>query len=114
MVFDEHVSGKSRVIGHDDVVTQNTIVSNVSPNHQEVAVSNLSLATPAFSAAVHVDVLTKHVARADCQKSFFTDVLEILRLNADNAEGKESVVAADGGRPLNDDMRVQDAPVSQG
>jgi hypothetical protein len=64
-------------------------------------------------AAVDGAILTKHVVITDFKISRFPDVLQILGFPTNGGEGKKLVGFSEDRVPLQDDVGVQDAVVTQ-
>ena len=87
---------------------------HVRRHHQEVAVADTCVAAPAFGATVNVDVLAKNIVRPDCQVGLFIVELEILRRNANHAEGIKTIVVANSRGPFENDVGVENAAIADG
>ena len=112
VVLNGDMAGECRSIRQDDVIAKMAIVSNMHIHHQEVVISYYRLPPTALRSTVDVHVLAKDVVRTDRQEGVFALELEILRLESDGAEWKETVVLADGRRTFDDDVGVQPAATS--
>jgi hypothetical protein len=114
VVFNGHMACKRCGIGHDDVASDLAIMRDVSRDHNEVIISNSRMTAATFCSPVDVDVFAEGVVGSDRQERLFAGKLEILRLNADHAKRKESIVVSDGCRAFNHDVGVQNTPVADG
>ena len=81
MVFHHHVARKRAIVRKDDVISYDTVVSNMAISEvvSMAAEDGLSVCS---SASVNRDVLAKDIVATDFQMGWFTSILQILSLLA--------------------------------
>src|SRR5437588_7060081 len=112
-IFDNHVPGEGRRVGHDDVVTNQTIMGDVRLGHYEAVIANFREATAAFSAAMNRYTFANARAAASLSVSLFAREFQVLRRQADRYEWKQMRFIADTRAAVNHTMRVNGDAVSE-
>src|SRR5256885_14610722 len=93
--FDDDVSGKRGVVGHDHVVANETIVRNVGVRHEQAVTAELCESAAAGSATMDGDALANMIVVTDLEPRLLALEFQVLRLHSDRDEGKDLVIAAD-------------------
>ena len=101
-VFDGDVAAEGGGVGHDDVAADLAIVRDVGVGHDQVVVADSGAGSAFDGAAVDGDELADHVVAADFEAGGFAGVGDVLRGEADGAEGEELIVRSDSGCALDD------------
>ena len=109
MVSHRDMAGKRCRICHDDVVSHDAIVSDVTVGHQKIIIPDHGDSMPSLGAAVQGDKFPEHVVVADLQVRRFSLVFEILRICSDGAVAVKMASLADGSPPVDVDMGIQDS-----
>jgi hypothetical protein len=91
------------------MAAQNAIVGDVRIHHQKIMIADTRVRAAAQGATMNIDILAKLVVRADCQIGLLAMELQILGLNADHTKWKKPIGRSDDSRPLNNDMGIQPA-----
>jgi hypothetical protein len=94
-LFDGDVSGECGGVGHDDVVADEAVVSDMCVGHDEAMTADLRELAAFDGAAMDGDVFADLVMVADLEASGFTFVGKILRAHADDGEREDAIVAAE-------------------
>src|SRR2546430_1478290 len=99
-VINCHVTRQRRAIGHDHVVAQTTIMSDVSLGHDQTIVTDLSEQAAAFGAAVNGDKLSYSISLSNASLGKLTLVFEILRCQSYRNERKNVGAFAHSRAPI--------------
>lgn len=97
IVFDSDVAAEHDVVGGDHAVFHNAIVSDVGVGHEVALAADAGDSEILFSSPVHGHTFSKDVAVPDGDLCWRALVRQVLRVCSNNAAGKESIVATDGG-----------------
>ena len=81
-IVDDDVAGKRRRIGHDHVVPEDTIMSDVHLGHHETVIASPGQTAPTRGTAMDRNKLPDAVAPADFRFGSFACELQILRRQA--------------------------------
>src|SRR5690242_21781912 len=106
-VFDNHVAGECRRVGHDHAVADEAIVRDVGLGHDQAVVADARDHAAARGAAMNGDKLANLVACADARFGWFAFVFEILRREADRNEGKDVCLGTDRRASVDDYVRLE-------
>src|ERR1700674_5215323 len=112
-VINCHVTGQRGAIGHDHLITQATIMSDVSLGHDQTIVTDLSEQAAAFGAAVNGDKLAYSISLANASLGKLTFVFEILRCQFDGNERKNVCAFAHHRAPIDDAMGLEPNTIAQ-
>src|SRR5262245_9106166 len=112
IVLDNHVPGQGCRIGHNDVIAENTIMSDMCVDHEEIVIPNQGTTAALGRTTVHRDIFSEYVVITHHQLGIFPMVLEVLRRKPDGAIRKKLAVVADPRAPLNHYMRAYPAALS--
>src|SRR2546428_7635876 len=94
-IFDDHVARKRRSIGHDHVVAEKAIMSDVHLSHHETIVAGFGQAASARGTAMNRNKLPDAVAPADFRFGSFACELQILRRQTYRDEWKDMRFVSD-------------------
>jgi hypothetical protein len=111
VVLDNDVSGQRGCVGQDDVIAQDTIMSDMTIDHEEIMIPNQGAAPALDGSAVHRDVFSEYVAVPDNQFGMFSFVFEILRWKTDGGIRKKLATVADLCATLDHNMGVYPTPL---
>ena len=101
-----HVTGQRRIVGEDRVVADHAIVRDMDIRHDPVVVADFRRTDVLHRTAIKRTVFSNGILVADFQRGRLTLVFLVLGGLAQRAEMIDLVVAADGGRPLDHDVRT--------
>src|SRR6266508_246254 len=105
-VLDDDVSGQGRGVGHDYIVSKNTIMSDVNLGHHETIVASLGEAATACSSAMDRHKLSNAITPADFGFSSFARELQILRRQDNRNEWKDMCFISDPRAAIDHAMAV--------
>src|SRR2546423_8846044 len=88
-VFDAHVPGQGRCVGHDDVVANQTIMGDVRLGHDEAVITNFGDPAAAFGAAMNRHKFADARTAANLSLSFLTREFQILRRQSNRYKRKQ-------------------------
>src|SRR5690606_25972626 len=103
-----HVAGDGRVVGHDDVVTDDAIMGDMYIGHQQVVAADGGHATVLHGAPMQGAAFANDIVVADDQPGRLTMVFLVLAILADGGELENPVALADGRRPTDHHVRSND------
>jgi hypothetical protein len=112
VIFNDDMTCQSCCVGQDDIISNLAVMSDVNVRHQKIVIADSGVSAATLRTSMNVDVFTKDIVITDREKRFFTLEFQVLWLQTDRSERKEVVVLTNYGRPLNDDVRIEAAPVS--
>ena len=95
IVLDNDVPGQGCRVGHDDVIAENAIMSNMCVDHEEIVIPNQGPTAALGCSPVHCDIFSKYVVIANYQLGVFPLVFEVLRRQPNRAIGIKLTVLAD-------------------
>src|SRR5690606_35337734 len=104
IVIDVVVARQRRFVGENGVIADLAIVRYVHVVHSPVVVADARRALVLHRAAVEGAEFAYGVAVADLQRGRLIRVLLVLRRFAQGRKLEDTVIATDGGRPLDDDV----------
>src|SRR5690242_970630 len=98
------------MVRHDDMVADLAIMGDVGTNHEEAAVADPGDHAPARGPGVHRHVFSDPIVAPDDELRFFAAILEILRLESNRGERKQTRTLPDRRPPIDDDVRAERDP----
>ena len=98
------MSGKRRIVGHDDRVADLTIVPDMASHHEEPVVAHPRRQPAARCTGVHGHVFADLVARTDFKIRNFAGKLEVLWLMSDRGKGPDTRSRTHPRMPRDSDM----------
>ena len=101
------MAAKSRGVGHDDVVTNRAVVSDVGVSHDEVVAAYAGEASAFDGAAVDGDELANDIVVADFETRGLALIADILWRQTYGGKRKELIMAADLRGAVYGDVRDQ-------
>ena len=93
IILNLDVTRQRRTIGHDDVIAQSAVVSDVNVCHQQIVAANASHASALGRPSVECNEFPDGVLVADDKTSGFTAVFNVLRRQAEGGIWKDTVCA---------------------
>jgi hypothetical protein len=85
VVYDD-VAPEGRIVYHDHVVGDLTVVSDVGTDHEQAIVADAGDHPAPFGPGVHCHILADGVVAPDHEGRFLAAILQILRLKPDRGE----------------------------
>src|SRR5262245_30444630 len=79
IVLDNDVSRQRCRIRHNDVIADNTIMSDMCADHEDIMIPNQGTAASLDRSSIHRDIFSEYVVIADHQLGIFPMVFEVLR-----------------------------------
>ena len=101
-----HVSGERRVVCHDRLAANDTVMRDVHIGHDPVVVTDDRIADVLGRAAAERAKLADRVAVADDQAGRFVRVFLVLRIVTDRRELVDMIVLADFRRTVDDHVTI--------
>ncbi len=114
VVLDDDVAGKGRIVRHDHMVGDLTIMGDMGADHEQAVVANPGDHPAAGRSGVHRHIFADPIAAADDQCRRFAAIFEILRLEPDRGERKNARSLADCRMPVDDHVRTKAHPGAEG
>lgn len=97
VVFNPDVAAQHDVVGSDHAIFHDTIVCDVGVGHEVALATDAGDPEILFGSPVHGHAFSKYVAVPDGNLRWRALVSQVLRVCSNDAAGKESIVATDGG-----------------
>jgi hypothetical protein len=107
MISDRNVSGERCGICHDDVVSHDAVMGDVTVGHQKIIVSNNGNSMTSPRSAVQAHKLPEYIIIADFEIGRFPLVFEVLRIGSDRTVTIKTAPFPDAGPAMNANMRIQ-------
>ena len=101
------MAAERRVVDQDDVVADLAVMRDMRADHEQAIVADPGDHAAALGAGVHRHVLADRVVAADLERRRLALVFQILRLEPDRGERKDSRPLADRRAPVDHDMRFE-------
>ena len=67
MVFNDDMASQSRCIGHNNMITQDTVVGHMAVSHEIIMIANYGATTTLNGATIHRNILPKNIVIANNQ-----------------------------------------------
>jgi hypothetical protein len=112
-IADAHMAAKSRVIGHDNSISNLAVMGNMAGHHEQPIIANPRFHAAAFGAWIHGYMFADRIILSDNQAGIFTMVFQILRRMPYGCKGENPSSFADCRLPFNDDMRMQNHVIAK-
>ena len=96
MIVNVHMAAKQCCVGHDDVIAELAIVSNMAAGHEKIGVADGRGSVLFFASPVDRHAFAENVSVADDHSRIGAAVADILRLGADHHAGEKMVVLTQG------------------
>lgn len=106
VILDHAMAGEGSVVGKDDVVPEDTVVSHVGVGEKEVIVSDGGR-SGFLGAPVDGDVFPENISITHDETGWFTGIFQILGFNPDGGERKKFVFCANCRMSVDHHVRVQ-------
>ena len=113
MVLDDHMSAEGGVVRHDNMVTDNAVMSDVHAHHKEAIGADRRYTASHGGAAMHGHLLANDISRADHEARRFTTVTGVLRRRAETGERRDGAAFSDFRAPVYDDMGLNAHAVTE-
>jgi hypothetical protein len=94
-ILDDDVAAQGRGVGHDYVVADRAVVSDMGVSHDEVVAADASEASALDGTAIDGDELANDVVVANFEPRGLAVVADILRSKADGGKRKEVIMSSD-------------------
>jgi hypothetical protein len=107
MVLDDYMTGKRCGIRHDDVIAKQTIMANMCIGHQEIVISDTSIAPTPNSSSMDVYIFAKNIVIADGKKRFFALEFKILRLETNRRKRVKLIGFSNSCWTLDNNVRLE-------
>src|SRR5690554_2900117 len=101
VVFYRYMPGKSRDIGHDDIIAEMTVVGNMAIGHQKTVVSYRSIFIKRCRTVDSYE-FPECVIISYNESGRFSPVFKILTSRADNSRVIEMIISTDHGMSIED------------
>ncbi len=112
-VADGHVPGQQRAVGHDDVVSEHDVMSDMAVRHQKIVRADAGLLGQLVR-TMNRGMFAEDIVVANAQAGRLVLILQILRGVADHAAGVEAVVRANGRVAGQINVRPDDGALADG
>jgi hypothetical protein len=89
-----HVPAEQCPVGHDDVVAEFAVVSDMATGHQEITVPDFGDAIFLLAAAIDRDAFANDIAIADEDSCVAAGIADVLRFAADDDGGVDHIIMA--------------------
>ena len=106
-ILDDDMAAQGGGVGHDYMIADGAIVSDVGVGHEEIVTADAGEASAFDGAAIDGDELANEVVVADFEARGFAVVADILRREADGRKRKEAIMGADFRWAIDGDVRDQ-------
>jgi len=106
IVFDYDMTSQGSTVSNDIMITQHTIVSDVTIHHQKVAIADPGDHAPSGRPRIERNELSNGVVVADDKLARLSFVLQILRHRTYRSELEYNISFAEGGPSLDHDVRL--------
>ena len=113
MIFDNHVSGEADVIDQNSVITDLAVVGDMTPDHEQAAITHPRDASTASRARLHGNVLADDVVLANDEHAAFASILFILWCRTQTGKGVNLTPLTQTGFPLDHHVGMQAATIAQ-
>jgi hypothetical protein len=112
-ILDDDVAAQGRGVGHDYVVADRAVVSDMGVSHDEVVAADASEASALDGTAIDGDEFANDVVVADFKARGLAVVADILRSEADGREWEELITSPDFRGAIDSDVGDQFAGLAK-
>ena len=106
-VVHRHVAAQGRIVGHDDMVAHDAVMSDVGRDHEQAVVADARQHAAVRRPRTHGHVLADDVVGADLETRRLAPVLGVLGRMTDRGEGIDARTRPDACASCNDGVRDQ-------
>ena len=107
IVTDQHVSAKRGGVGHDDVISDHTVVRDVTVGHDQAMAAEAGYTAAFDGAATDRDKFADLVVIANFKTCGLACISKVLRRHSDRGEREKCITRPNFGRAFHRDMRPQ-------